>query len=66
MGFGEEDEVGGDEMMVEEGDGARDALGGVKAGGAAVVAVVGVAIAVGDVVVAVVDAELVVVAVAYA
>ena len=66
-GCGEEDEVGGDEKVAEEGNNARDALCGVRAGDAAAVAVVGVAIAVGDdkatVVVAVVVAEL---AVAYA
>ena len=69
-GCGEEDEAGGDERAVGEGNDARDALRGVKVGGAAVVAVVGVATAVGDdeatVVVAVVAAELAVAAVAYA
>lgn len=70
VGCGEEDEAGGDERVVAEGNDVRDALRGVKAGAAVVVAVVGVAIAVGDddvtVVVAVVVAELAAVAVAYA
>ena len=68
-GCGEEDEAGGDEKVAGEGNDARDALRGVRAGGAAVVAAVGVAIGVGDdeaTVVAVVVAELAVAAVAYA
>ena len=73
VGYGEEDEAGGDGRVVEVENDARYALRAMRAGAGAavaVVAVVAVAIAVGDdevtVVVAVVVAELAVVAVAYA
>lgn len=70
VGYGEEDEAGGDGRVVEVENDARYALRAMRAGAGAAVAVVAVAIAVGDdevtVVVAVVVAELAVVAVAYA
>lgn len=48
MGCGGEDEADGDEWAAGGGCDARDVLRGEKVGGVAVVAVVGVVVAVGD------------------